>query len=402
MNYFVFAVCGGAEYIEQLNFSLKFLKYFSDFPIIVATDSSRNEIPIEHDNIIDIETPEELSNHRAHLFIETNLPNFLKIDEKDVCCYLDSDVIAVSKNINEVFSHFQSPVTFARDHCKIDVFSSKIMNCGCMDEFNKRRDLFFEIVDMLPHVKTSSKEVLAEADRLKNLFSDFRNKPIRNLPNVLKYLNLRYFSKNEIFNFCDFKFNRKDHCWYEKHGNIINFDFRFYNNKIYKAHGVKFKQGKWIDKNNRIIQPELHHCKHLRVYLNKTYKINIPQNFRHWNGGVFLFSKHSKNFMDYWHKITIEESFKENIKYYDDQATLVVSAFKFDALKNKSLPIKYNFIADYNSKNTKWSAELGYTYNNFESIFEPAFIHVYHHWGDQEWDIWQSVIQLGKKICVLK
>jgi hypothetical protein len=401
VNYFVYAVCGGAEYIRQLNFSLKFLKHFSKFPIIVVTDVARNEIPIKHDQILNIKTPENLNNHRAHLFIETNLPNYLKLNENDICCYLDSDVIALSPKINEVFTHFQYPITFAKDHCEIDIFSSKIMNCGCIDEFKERRDLFFDIIEMLPQIKTGNKEIFVKSDKLKNFFKDLKNKPIRNIPNILKYLTLRYFSKKEKLSFGDFTFNRNNHCWYDKHNNIINYDFKFYKTKIYKTYGVKFSKGKWIDKKNRIIQPELHYCNHLRNYLNDTYKITIPANFRHWNGGVFLFNKHSKDFMDYWHKITLEESFKGKIKFYDDQATLVVSAFKFNTYNNKSLPVKFNFIADYNITETIWSSELGYTYNNFKSVFEPAFIHVYHHWGDEEWDIWQSILQLAKKNYII-
>jgi hypothetical protein len=402
VNYFVYAVCGGAEYLEQLNFSLKFLKYFSDFPIIVATDSSRNEIPIEHDNIVDIKTPEELSNHRAHLFIETNLPNYLKIDEKDVCCYLDSDVIAVSKNINEVFSHFQSPVTFAKDHCEIDVFSSKIMNCGCFKDFKEKAELFHKIISTLPQTEFNDKEIIINSHELNRYFNEFKTKPVKNIYRILKYLTFRYLNKDKEIYLGNYMFNRSNHCWYDESGNVINYDFNYYNKKIYREYGVKFKNGKWLDRNKRLIQPELHYCNHLRDYLKKEYSVNIPPNFRHWNGGVFLFSKQSKDFMSYWHKITLEESFKGKIKYYDDQATLVVSAFKFDTLKNKSLPIKYNFIADYNSTDTKWNSELGYTYNNFKTLYNPAFIHVYHHWGDEEWDIWQSVMHLGKKICVLK
>jgi hypothetical protein len=171
---------------------------------------------------------------------------------------------------------------------------------------------------------------------------------------------------------------------------------------IYKTYGVKFKHNVWIDKKKRIIQPELHHCSHLRDHLRETYHINIPADFQHWNGGVFLFSKHSKEFMDYWHKITFEESFKGKIKHYDDQASLVVSAFKFNVQDKINLPVKFNYIADYNSKSTKWSPERGYTYNSFKSTFKPAFIHVYHHWGDQAWDIWQSLLQLDKENRILK
>jgi hypothetical protein len=46
MNKFVFVVCGGSEHIEELNFSLKFLRKYSKNEIIVLSDLKRNEIKI--------------------------------------------------------------------------------------------------------------------------------------------------------------------------------------------------------------------------------------------------------------------------------------------------------------------------------------------------------------------
>ena len=402
MNYFVFAVCGATEYIEQLNFSLRYLKHFSKYPIIVATDTSRNEIQINHDNIIDVKTPKHLSNHQAHLYIETKLPEHLNLKEKDTCCYLDTDVIALSDEINNVFNNYCAPVTFSKDHCTIDVFSPKIMHCGCMEEFGERAELYFEIINMLPKIDTGNKDIYNNSQELKANFKNLKTSPFRNFNKIIKYLFKRYISKNTEFNFSGFTFNRKNHCWHDSEDNIILFDFGYYNKKIRKKTGVRFNGNYWVDKKNQLIQPELHFCNHLSDYLNETYNISIPQNFRHWNGGVFLFSKESEEFMNYWHKITLEESFKGKIQYYDDQATLVASAFKFETANSSSLPLMFNFIADYNSKRTKWSSELGYTYNDFKTTFTPAFIHIYHNWGDEKWDIWQSVIHLGKNLDIIK
>ena len=41
---FVFVVCGGAEHIDALHYSLKALKKYSSKRIIILTDSKRNEI----------------------------------------------------------------------------------------------------------------------------------------------------------------------------------------------------------------------------------------------------------------------------------------------------------------------------------------------------------------------
>ncbi len=400
MNYFVYVVCGAKEYIEQLNFSLRYLKHFSRYPIIVVTDKSRNEETIEHDTVVDVKTPEQLNNHQAHLFLETKLPYYLDLKENDICCYLDSDIMALNENINEVFEHYKPPVTFAKDHCTIDFFSPKIMHCDCFNNFKSKEALFGKVVNMLPKVDLSD-DGASNAAALKNYFNLLKDKPISNIRSILKYLMQRYFFRKSEFIFFNFLFKRSDHCWYNSKGKIIGYDFKHYNKEIFKKTGVYYNGKDWVTNNKELIKPQLPHCDHLRDYLNQSYNITIPQNFRHWNGGVFLFGLKSKEFMDYWHQATMAESAKGNIKYYDDQGTLIVSSFKFGTEKNPSLPVRFNFIADYNNKSTQWNEQKGYTYNNFITTFIPAFIHIYHQWGDENWDIWQSVISLGKKLKII-
>lgn len=88
MNCFVFVVCGSAEHISTLNLSLKFLRRYSAYPVLVVTDSSRNEIAIEHDNIIDVETPQQYSHHEASIFLKTGLHKFLPDINTNKYCYL--------------------------------------------------------------------------------------------------------------------------------------------------------------------------------------------------------------------------------------------------------------------------------------------------------------------------
>jgi len=400
MNYFVYVVCGAKEYIEQLNFSLRYLRHFSIYPIVVVTDKSRNEAAIEHETVVDVKTPEHLNNHQAHLFLETKLPYYLDLNENDICCYLDSDIIALNENINEVFEHYKPPVTFAKDHCTIDFFSPKIMNCDCFEDYKNKEELFWMVSNMLPQIEVSD-EATSNAIVLKNYFNLLRNNPFPNIHSILKYLLQRYFFRESEFIFFNFIFKRSNHCWYDLKGNIISYDFKHYNKEIFKKTGVYYNGKYWVNTKKDLIKPQLPLCNHLREYLIHTYNISIPQNFRHWNGGVFLFGLKSKEFMDYWHQATMTESVKGEIKYYDDQGTLVLTSFKFGTEKNPSLPVRFNFIADYNNKATRWDSNRGYTYNDFKTIFSPAFLHIYHHWGDDTWDIWQSVISLGKKLKII-
>ena len=64
-NQFVFVVCGSKEHIDTLHFSLHYLKKKTKNTILVLTDTLRNEISIQHEHIIDVQTPKEFSHHQA-------------------------------------------------------------------------------------------------------------------------------------------------------------------------------------------------------------------------------------------------------------------------------------------------------------------------------------------------
>lgn len=401
MNYFVYVVCGAKEYIDQLHFSLLFLRHFSKYPIYVATDTMRNEIPIEHDNLIDVKTPQELNNHQAHLYIETSLHKHLHLYDGDKACYIDSDVIALNTEINDVFSHFQAPVTFAGDHCTIDLFSPKITHCGCTEAYKQKAELYAEIQKILPCINPDDKETKADVLKHSELFAGLRNHPVKYFFKALTYCHQRYISRKPQFSFGGFSFVRKNAVWYNKRGNIISFDFRNYNRLIHRKLGVRFNGKYWVDDKNNIIKPELPVCSHLREYLQKTYNIHIPENFRHWNGGVFLFGSVSQSFMDLWHEITMKESFAGNIMYYDDQSSLIATSFITGSQGMGYLPDQFNFIADFNNPKICWNVEKGYSRDGFATAFKPAFIHVYHNWGDETWNIWQSVLHLGRSEGIL-
>ena len=64
-NKFVFVVCGAKEHIDTLHFSIRYLQHFSKNEIIVVTDSARNEIQVAYQNVVDVKTPENFTNHQA-------------------------------------------------------------------------------------------------------------------------------------------------------------------------------------------------------------------------------------------------------------------------------------------------------------------------------------------------
>lgn len=130
---FVYVVCGSEKYIKTLHLSLKHLKPLTQNEIIVVTDSSRNQLAINHDQIIDVRTPEHFDNHQASIYLKTSLHRYVDLEHD--YCYLDSDVIAVRDGIDTIFEHQYAPVTFARNLTTLEGnvtrFSPWAVNCSC-------------------------------------------------------------------------------------------------------------------------------------------------------------------------------------------------------------------------------------------------------------------------------
>ncbi len=133
---FVYALCGNAAYIRMLHRSLEYLRPRTALPIIVVTDTRRNQIAIDHPTVIDVETPSPFDHHQASIFIKTGLQRILPPHRE--YAYLDTDVIAAADGVDLIFDHQSGPVTFGRDYtfrnsC-VASFSPWAVNCPCLAE----------------------------------------------------------------------------------------------------------------------------------------------------------------------------------------------------------------------------------------------------------------------------
>lgn len=401
MNYFVFVVCGSKKHIDTLNLSLRFLRHFSKYPILVVTDAKRNEIPVEHDNIVHVNTPEEYDHHQASIYLKTSLHRYVPDITNNTYCYLDSDIIAISDKCNSIFDFSPEPILFAKDHCSFEEFSPYAMNCNCVRVFDEKKMEFFSAIKAyFPDYRPDIEEVIKSHKQLNKLFTELKHKPFKNSKVSIKYLLDRYLSQKKNIFLKSFRFNKKNRCWYDKNGNMVNFDYRYHKPRIWKHLQIRFNNGYWYNKNNENISPQTPYCEHLYEHIKFKFGINIPPLWRHWNGGVFIFNKRSVDFMEYWHNITIKE-FSDIASRTRDQATLAVTAWKYKLENSITLPLKFNFIAEYGNPDIRWSDEKGYSFDNFKSTFQPCLIHIYHHWEDKTWDIWQSVIRLAEKNNIL-
>lgn len=124
---FVFAVAG-ERHVEAVETALAYLKAFSRAEVVVfQTAASRKA---KHDQVVTVEVPEGLDDHRASILLKTSLTRRLH-GRPGTYCYIDSDVIAVDPDVDSIFLARSGAINFAQDHVDIDGFSRWAVRCGC-------------------------------------------------------------------------------------------------------------------------------------------------------------------------------------------------------------------------------------------------------------------------------
>jgi len=397
-NRFVFVVCGGDKHIHTLHVALRYLRHFTNNPIIVVTDQLRNRIPIIHDEIIYVDTPLELNHHEASIFLKTSLHRILNPDFN--YCYLDSDVIAIKGDVNRVFEHRNGPVTFASDHCTIDKFSPYAMACGCLNDKLKKQGLLEEsFKEIIPNYDSDDQKLQENVRELKRLFARVYNKPLANIPFITRSLINKYVLPGRYFDLTEkFRYDKQEKTWLDDNGRVILCDILKYYKLIEKKVNLKYQRlgGRWLDEKGENVYNTK--CDHLIEKVKSKFGIDISnRNWRHWSGGVFLFDKNSSEFMDTWHKYTMD-AMQDPQWQTRDQGTLAATVWKYNLQDQKRLPITYNFIADYFDAQLSYSEEHGYQNGYSSTPVHPYFIHVYHEFGRKGWDIWDSIAKLDPLI----
>ncbi|MBI5219228.1 MAG: hypothetical protein HY958_09895 [Bacteroidia bacterium] len=397
-NIFVFVVCGADKHIDTLNFSLRCLKYFSKKTILVVTDLKRNSKQINHHEIIDISAPEKFTHHQASIYLKTRLHTCLDLSEN--YCYLDSDVIALNGEADKIFNYREGPVTFASDHCRIDQFSPYATNCGCLEKSIENKSKLHDLIKK--YNPYSGKEELLNNMAARDFYraiDAIKRNPISNIPLLAKFFftvyllpsKFRYFRINENIRYDKFK-----KLWIDNSDAPVLYHVLNYYKQIEKNSEFRFKlfRTTWVDKAGKnIYMPE---CDHLTEAIYNKFGISIPdKKWQHWNGGVFLFNKNSAAFMDTWHDFTMQ-IFEDKNWVVRDQGTLAATAWKHNLQNQKRLPVHYNFIADFYNPGNTFSKEKGFTPDNFKTIINPSFIHIYHEFGRKGWEIWDAVENISK------
>lgn len=392
---FVFVVCGAKEHVDTLHFSLRYLQYFSANEIIVVTDSSRNEVPVMYENVVDVKAPENFTNHQASIYLKTGLHKFLP--KGFLYCYLDTDVIALNKECDDVFNHKKGAVTFAADHCRLPAFSPNAVKCDCA--VKNRKDM------------AELETLMGKYDPARKLKDPVMEKKKRELikkfeiikQNKFDYLLLviRFVTAWKKFKLDDDTFyDRKRKVWVDAEGRVIITPAENMFKDIEKNSHWRWNQltRRWYGPDGKDVYNLK--CPHLAEYIFNRFGIEVKdKNFQHWNGGVFLFDNSSHDFMDAWFNKTMQ-IFTYSDWMTRDQGTLIATAWEFGLQNNLLLPQKFNFIADYTSQRVMMDESGNFSDDAFKTKLRPALIHIYHNFGMKGWDIWDYVEELGNQLPV--
>lgn len=390
---FVYVVCGEKKHIETLNVSLQFLKKHSKSEIIVITDLSRNMSEINHDVIIDIKTDEKYNHHEASIFLKTSLHRYLNLD-KSIFCYLDSDVLAISDEVDSIFDEKFEIIGFCPDNISLDYFSPYAMNCQCMDDYRKQKELLEQSIAEYSalHQQWEKDNNNSEGKQLEQQLNDIKANKLKNIGSLLSFTFQNINPLTSKIRIGKYSQHKEDKAWYNSKDKKILFPIEKHESYIHRKTGFKYQDNgnywSFADSKFDVTKPR---CTHLHEAIANLFALKInPENWQHPNGGVFLFNESSVKFLEHWHQITLEIFDKPAWKTRD-QGTLASTIWKFNLQKNNLLPDKYNYIIDYFCDDIKYDTKRGFSKNNFKTAIHPKMIHVFHRFGDTNWDIWNTI-----------
>ncbi|HNS43244.1 MAG TPA: hypothetical protein PKN22_10835 [Taishania sp.] len=382
-NSFIFVVCGAKEHIDTLHFSLKYLQKYSKNEIWVLTDSSRNETPVLHDKIVDVQTPQEYNHHQASIFLKTGIFNYFPKGNR--YCYLDTDIIACSEEVDAIFDQYQAPITFAPDHCTMEQFSAYAVNCDCIKTYNHYTDLLENHLVKIDPLRTSTQPMIVENRKKLVAYYQKHTSVFQKIQ-----LGLRFLLSFKQFKISDgLYFDKKERVWKDANAQVFMNHFRW--PSVSKKVGLKWNyiKGYPILPDGRSLWQLS--CTHLPQYIHEKFNTTVQNNrFQHWNGGVFLFDDQSHDFLNTWFEKTME-IFKDPKWKTRDQGTLIATIWKKGLQHHPMLSKKWNLIADFHNPHLKWvNNEIQLAENE---RYQPAFVHVYHHFGDEHWNFWNELIE---------
>jgi hypothetical protein len=439
---YVFVACGAAIHIELLHKAIRLLRKQSEQPIVVVTDNRRNEQPIQHDTVLQIDTPPDFTHAEAAIFLKTGLGKWLSPKGEDVFCYLDTDVFAVSEATDLIFKHFVPPITFARDHSDLYHFSpdaiydpateKRLQNIRALTQLyktaheldNAQKQQHSVQVELIRKAKAHfnrkrplhahhAEDFQQLSEKLKIWSAKLAFSGLKSLHRVLwrlfhsvqpaekasSFERIHQLLFQAPFDFKTFAFlqtgllfDKQRMAWFSPEGKLI-LEENFVHDYISKDGRFLWDAtaGYWRDRDGQMVDwpgSDL-----LRTHIKTDFGVDITQtSWNHWNGGVFLFAQASLPFLQQWHEWTTRIFQDPNWKTRD-QGTLAAVVWDRQLDDHPTLPIEYNFIADYYVERYKYLGGFTFESSSGKTI-RPNLIHIFHEAGNPSWELWNDIEQL--------
>lgn len=358
---YVYVVCGAAIYIDSVNLSLEFLKAYTRYDICIITDTSRNEKELFHDNILDVRVPEYYSNLEASRYLKTGLYKWLEFGTNQEYCYLDSDTICISNELDNIFDRYIDPIQFVYDgNSTIASFSSYAVHIN---------------EDPIVHFKENEFRRKHEAG---NLLMKLKSS-VQSSANTkdAKGIIRRSLDAGSFLRYIKRSFLRYD---------LIIQGYR-YDSDI----------DGWLDKDNQL----LYEYKGLSFAKRAKHDFGVivdEDSYRIYNGGLFVFNSKAISFLSLWHKFTIDV-FALNTWHKRDQGSLILALCEAGYIKTfKSLPVNYNFLL----KREMLNSYLGdFVFSYAKHNVRPYLLHFNDGFENYEYSsLWSDVRHLGRKLGI--
>jgi len=136
---------------------------------------------------------------------------------------------------------------------------------------------------------------------------------------------------------------------------------------------------------------ETHSCSHLREQISERFGVEVPGDWVHWNGGVFLFGPDSSDFLDMWNERAIA-SFDWPEWRTRDQGALIATVWTQSQQGCERLPSEFNFIADLGNGDLCLDPELGWALHPAGPWHKARLMHLYtSRLEDPEWELGRDV-----------
>ncbi|CAB4796228.1 MAG: hypothetical protein F2744_01305 [Actinobacteria bacterium] len=136
---------------------------------------------------------------------------------------------------------------------------------------------------------------------------------------------------------------------------------------------------------------DTHSCSHLREQISERFGVEVPGDWVHWNGGVFLFGPDSAEFLDMWNTRAIA-SFEWPEWRTRDQGALIATAWTLSQQDCPRLPAEFNFIADLGNGDLCLDPQLGWALHPAGPWHQARLMHLYtSRLEDPEWELGRDV-----------